>query len=126
MGTARTTLIGNALGTFASSTRPTDSSSPVLVIDDGKRGATTRRWLAEAGYETAAATDLDRMRLPRLVGLVHSRRTVPVENALALEAGGNAGLPKPAPPNALVREVRRLDGSDSVEPTAVAANGSRS
>jgi hypothetical protein len=126
MGTARTTSVGNALGTFASSTRPTGSSSSVLVIDDGQRGATTRRWRAESGCETAGATDVHRMRLPRVGGLVHSRHTVPSDNTLALEAGGYGELHKPAPANALVREVRRLDGSDSVELAAVAVARSRS
>jgi hypothetical protein len=66
------------------------------------------------------------MRLPGLEGLVHSRHTDPSDGALTLEADGDVGLRKAAPPNALVREVRRLDGSDSVEPAAVAADRSRS
>jgi CheY-like chemotaxis protein len=150
MGTVKTKSVADAFTAFASS-EPTAGSPPVLVIDDEPGGAITLRWLTDAGYRTADATDGDsvlrlaraeslrlviselyvpcaegacvvaalkgeRMRLPRLRVLVHSRYTSPADDAWALEAGCDAVLHKPTSADALVREVRRLDGSDSVEP----------
>jgi CheY-like chemotaxis protein len=153
-GTVRTTPVGDALTAVTASTSPTTGSPPVLVIDDEGRGETTLRWLADAGYRTASASDGDsvlrlaraelirlvvselyvpcsegpcvvaalkseRMRLPRLRVLVHSRHTSPADDAWAIEAGGDGVLHKPGSADALIREVRRLDGSDSAEPGAV-------
>ena len=57
-----------------------------------------------------AALKRDRARLPRLRLLVHSRHTAPADIAWALDAGGDAVVPKPARPGILLREVRRLEG----------------
>ena len=63
----------------------------------------------------------DRARLPRLRVLVHSRHTSPADDAWALAAGCDAVLHKPGSAAALVREVRRLDGEDGLEPVAEAS-----
>lgn len=158
MGTVRTIPTGNVPTAVTTSTSPTAGSAPVLVIDDSGRGETTLRWLANAGYRTASATDGDtvlrlvraelmhlvvselyvpcaegacvvsalkseRMRLPRLRVLVHSRHTSAADDAWALEAGCDGVLHKPGSADALIREVRRLEGGDSAEPGA--ATGSR-
>lgn len=161
MGTIRTTPAGNARTAVAASTILTAGSAPVLVIDDAGRGETTLRWLADAGYRTASATDGDsvlrlvrtelmhlvvselyvpcaettcvvsalkseRMRLPRLRVLVHSRHTSAADDAWALDAGCDGVLHKPGSADALIREVRRLDGSVSLEPGAARASRSPS
>ena len=58
----------------------------------------------------------DRTRLPRRRVLVHTRHTAAADDAWALAAGCDAVLHKPATADALVREVRRLDGADLIEP----------
>jgi CheY-like chemotaxis protein len=78
------------------------------------------------GACVVAALKSDRMRLPQLRVLVHSRHTGPADDAWALEAGCDGLLHKPASADALVREVRRLDGTDPVEPGAAMDNGSPS
>jgi two-component system, sensor histidine kinase and response regulator len=78
------------------------------------------------GACVVAALKSDRMRLPRLRVLVHSRHTSPADDARALEAGCDGILHKPASADSLIREVRRLDGSDLVEPGESTANRSPS
>lgn len=63
----------------------------------------------------------ERTRLPRLRVLVHSRRTAPDDDAWALAAGADGVLHKPAPADALLREVRRLEGTQVVEPGTAGA-----
>lgn len=58
----------------------------------------------------------DRAWLPQLRVLAHSRHTAAADDAWALAAGCDGVLHKPAAAAALVREVRRLDGNDAVEP----------
>lgn len=58
----------------------------------------------------------ERARLPRLRVLVHSRHTAAADDVWALAAGGDAVLHKPASTDALVREVRRLEGNHALEP----------
>jgi len=62
MRTAMTESVGAAFDRSAGLT--TGSAVPVLVIDDEGRGPTTLRWLADAGYHTAAAIHGDLV--PRL------------------------------------------------------------
>ena len=50
----------------------------------------------------------DRMRLPRLRVLVHTRHTAPVDLEWALGAGADAVVPKPARNELVLREVGRL------------------
>ena len=150
----RTPLPTGARAAFHARPGPPAGTAPVLVIDGEPRGATTTmRWLAEAGYPTAAEADGDavlrlvraelmrlvvselyipcaegpcvvaalkqeRARLPRLRVLVHSRHTTLADDAWGLAAGADGVLHKPASAGALVREVRRLEGADAVEPSA--------
>ena len=58
----------------------------------------------------------DRTRLPRLRILAHTRHTTPADDAWALAAGCDGVLHKPGSARALVREVRRLEGVDALEP----------
>ena len=58
----------------------------------------------------------ERARLPRLRVLVHSRHTAAADDVWALAAGGDAVLHKPASTDALVREVRRMEGNHALEP----------
>ena len=62
------------------------------------------------------ALKANRARLPQLRVLVHSRHTAAADDAWALAAGCDGVLHKPGSAAALVREVRRLDGNDVVEP----------
>jgi two-component system response regulator PrrA len=132
--------------------------APVLVIDDEPSGAlTTLRWLADAGYSTAAESDGDavlrlaraelmrlvvsepyvpcaegpcivtalkqeRTRLPRPRVLAHTRHTSPGDDAWALAAGCDGVLHKPGSARALVREVRRLEGIEALEPGSARVN----
>jgi CheY-like chemotaxis protein len=73
------------------------------------------------GRCVVTALKSDRLRLPRLRVLVHSRHTAPADDAWALAAGCDALLHKPASARALEREVRRLDGSDDAAPAPVGA-----
>jgi CheY-like chemotaxis protein len=68
------------------------------------------------GRCVVTALKLDRARLPRLRVLVHTRHTTPSDDAWALAAGCDGVLHKPGSAQALVREVRRLDGVDTLEP----------
>ena len=78
------------------------------------------------GACVVAALKSERMRLPRLRVLVYSRHTSPADDAWALDAGCDGLLHKPALSDARIREVRRLDGTDSVEPGAAMDNRSPS
>jgi two-component system, OmpR family, response regulator ResD len=60
----------------------------------------------------------ERARLPRLRVLVHSRHTAPADDAWALAAGCDAVLHKPGSARALLREVRRLEGTAPLEPAS--------
>lgn len=59
----------------------------------------------------------ERDRLPHLRVLVLTRHTAASDDAWALAAGCSGVLHKPAAAAALLREVRRLEGRDAVEPT---------
>ena len=63
-----------------------------------------------------AALKQERLRLPRLCVLAYTRFTSPADDAWALAAGADAVLHKPGTTEALLREVRRLDGGDDIEP----------
>ena len=54
----------------------------------------------------------DRHRLPRLRVLVHTRHTAAEDTAYALANGADAIVPKGAPDEVLVRELRRLASLD--------------
>jgi CheY-like chemotaxis protein len=55
----------------------------------------------------------DRARLPQLRVLVHTRHTGPAHLAYALAQGADAVVPKHAPADVLLVEVRRLDALDA-------------
>jgi CheY-like chemotaxis protein len=59
----------------------------------------------------------DRARIPRLHVLVYTRHTSPASDAWALAAGCDSVLHEPTAPATCVRELRRLDGADAVEPS---------
>lgn len=65
----------------------------------------------------------DRRRLPRLHVLVHTRHRGEADRAWALATGSDAVLLKPAGPDVLLREVRRLDaiGDGTVPPAGAPA-----
>jgi CheY-like chemotaxis protein len=75
------------------------------------------------GACVVTALKQERTRLPRLRVLVHTRHTSPADDAWALAAGCDAVLHKPGSAQALVREVRRLEGVDAREPGAARAHG---
>ena len=77
--------------------RAAPTEPPVLVVDDDPAGA--------------AAAMQARARLPRLHVLVHTRHTKPRDVGWALDAGGDAVVPKPARPGILLCEVHRLEGA---------------
>ena len=110
MRTAKTKSVGDARTAFDASAGPTRGSAPPLVIDDPARRLVRAELMRLV------------MRLPRLRVLVHSRHTSLADDACALEAGCDGVLHKPGSAGPLIGEVRRLDGSDAVEPGATAAN----
>ncbi len=73
------------------------------------------------GACVVTALKQDRARLPRLRVLVHTRHTSAADDAWALAAGCDGVLHKPGSGGTLVREVRRLDGMDAVEPGGASA-----
>ncbi len=73
------------------------------------------------GACVVTALKQDRARLPRLRVLVHTRHTSAADDAWALAAGCDGVLHKPGSGETLVREVRRLDGMDAVEPGGASA-----
>jgi CheY-like chemotaxis protein len=73
------------------------------------------------GACVVTALKRDRARLPRLRVLVHTRHTAPADDAWALAAGCDGVLHKPGSAAALVREVRRLEGTDAREPGTASA-----
>lgn len=70
------------------------------------------------GACVVTALKQDRMRLPTLRVLVHTRHTTVADDAWALAAGCDAVLHKPGSAAAVIREVRRLEGGDAVEPAS--------
>ena len=68
------------------------------------------------GRCVVATLKQQRARLPRLCVLVHTRHTAPADVAWALDAGGDAVVPKPARQGILLREVRRLAGAVDAPP----------
>ena len=65
------------------------------------------------GRCVVTALKQERDRLPRLRVLVHTRHTAPADVEWALAAGSDGVVPKPARDGVLLREVRRLEGSDA-------------
>ena len=64
-----------------------------------------------------SALKQERARLPHLRVLVYTRHTTGADDAWALGAGADGVLHKPASDAAIVREVRRLEGTDQMEPS---------
>ena len=69
------------------------------------------------GRCVVTALKRERTRLPHLRVLVYTRHTTAADDAWALGAGADGVLHKPASNAAIVREVRRLEGIDAMEPS---------
>ena len=89
------------------------------------RGALVRVVVSEIyvpcaeGACVVAALKGDRARLPRLRVVVHTRHSSPADFEYALANGADAVVPKHAPADVLLRELRVLDGQlDSAAPRA--------
>jgi DNA-binding NarL/FixJ family response regulator len=90
--------------------------SAAAELDAGPRPRT-------GGACVVTALKQERTRLPRLRVLVHTRHTSPADDTWALAAGCDGVLHKPGSADALVREVRRLEGHDSNEPGSGTGDG---
>jgi CheY-like chemotaxis protein len=70
------------------------------------------------GTCVVAALKRDRTRLPRLRVLAHSRHTTPSDDAWALAAGCDGVLHKPGSADALIHEIRWLEGTTTSSPAS--------
>ena len=122
-GGAASTLARLADGGYPTAAQPDGDAVLRLVRSEAMRLVVSELYIPCAeGACVVTALKQERARLPRLRVLAHSRHTTPADDAWALAAGCDAVLHKPGSADALLREVRRLDGGGAADPEAHGAS----
>jgi len=121
---ARATLLSLDDGGYATTAESDGDAVLRLVRREAMRLVVSELYIAcSEGACVVQALKADRVRLPRLRVLAHSRHTAPADDAWALAAGCDAVLHKPAATRSLLREVRRLDGGERTDAGDLADDG---